>query len=109
MPLSQDAARAAASKTAKAVLPPPAADSSPVPPPALPGTKEVTAAEPDRPRLVAGAIGPTNRTLSISPSVIPHSLHQTPAVRSRDHCGVADHHDQIFSSLQKGLLHALRP
>ena len=31
--------------------------------------KEVTAKEPHRPRLVAGAIGPTNRTLSISPSV----------------------------------------
>ena len=31
--------------------------------------KEVTAREPHRPRLVAGAIGPTNRTLSISPSV----------------------------------------
>ena len=29
----------------------------------------MTAKEPHRPRLVAGAIGPTNRTLSISPSV----------------------------------------
>lgn len=36
---------------------------------AVDAAKEVTAAEPDRPRLVAGAIGPTNRTLSISPSV----------------------------------------
>ena len=27
------------------------------------------AAEPDRPRFVAGAIGPTNRTASISPDV----------------------------------------
>ena len=31
--------------------------------------REITAKEPHRPRLVAGAIGPTNRTLSISPSV----------------------------------------
>ena len=31
--------------------------------------REVTAREPHRPRLCAGAIGPTNRTLSISPSV----------------------------------------
>ncbi|MGA0869697.1 MAG: homocysteine S-methyltransferase family protein, partial [Planctomycetota bacterium] len=30
---------------------------------------EFTAAEPDRPRFVAGAVGPTNRTLSISPDV----------------------------------------
>lgn len=29
----------------------------------------MTAKEPHKPRLVAGAIGPTNRTLSISPSV----------------------------------------
>jgi len=29
----------------------------------------VTAAEPDRPRLVAGILGPTNRTLSLSPDV----------------------------------------
>ena len=31
--------------------------------------EEVTAADPDRPRLVAGAIGPTNRTASLSPRV----------------------------------------
>ena len=36
---------------------------------AVDAAKEVTAAEPHRPRLVAGTIGPTNRTLSISPSV----------------------------------------
>src|SRR5690606_7070179 len=30
---------------------------------------EVTALNPDKPRFVAGAIGPTNRTLSISPNV----------------------------------------
>ncbi|MEQ8966720.1 MAG: homocysteine S-methyltransferase family protein [Azospirillaceae bacterium] len=30
---------------------------------------EVTAANPDKPRFVAGAIGPTNRTLSLSPDV----------------------------------------
>ncbi len=30
---------------------------------------EITAATPDRPRFVAGSIGPTNRTLSISPDV----------------------------------------
>ena len=36
---------------------------------AVEAAKEVTASEPHRPRLVAGAIGPTNRTLSISPSV----------------------------------------
>ncbi len=30
---------------------------------------EVTALNPDRPRFVAGAVGPTNRTLSISPNV----------------------------------------
>ncbi|MFD1628677.1 methionine synthase [Pseudopedobacter beijingensis] len=30
---------------------------------------EITALTPDRPRFVAGAIGPTNRTLSISPNV----------------------------------------
>lgn len=36
---------------------------------AVEAAEEVTAAEPHRPRLVAGAIGPTNRTLSISPSV----------------------------------------
>ncbi|MEM8664632.1 MAG: methionine synthase, partial [Pseudomonadota bacterium] len=31
--------------------------------------EEVTGQQPDRPRFVAGAIGPTNRTLSISPDV----------------------------------------
>jgi 5-methyltetrahydrofolate--homocysteine methyltransferase len=36
---------------------------------AVEAAAEVTAKEPHRPRLVAGAIGPTNRTLSISPSV----------------------------------------
>jgi len=36
---------------------------------AVDAAKEITAAEPSRPRLVAGAVGPTNRTLSISPSV----------------------------------------
>jgi len=36
---------------------------------AVDAAKEVTSLEPERPRLVAGAIGPTNRTLSISPSV----------------------------------------
>ena len=36
---------------------------------AVDAAKEITAKEPHRPRLVAGAIGPTNRTLSISPSV----------------------------------------
>merc|ERR1719284_1321100 len=36
---------------------------------AVDAAKEITAKEPSRPRLVAGAIGPTNRTLSISPSV----------------------------------------
>ena len=36
---------------------------------AVEAAKEVTAKEPHRPRIVAGAIGPTNRTLSISPSV----------------------------------------
>ena len=36
---------------------------------AVDAAKQVTAAEPHRPRLVAGTIGPTNRTLSISPSV----------------------------------------
>jgi 5-methyltetrahydrofolate--homocysteine methyltransferase len=36
---------------------------------AVDAAKEVTAKEPHRPRLVAGTIGPTNRTLSISPSV----------------------------------------
>merc|ERR1740138_1591952 len=30
---------------------------------------EVTKAEPDKPRFVAGAVGPTSRTLSVSPSV----------------------------------------
>jgi len=32
--------------------------------------REVMAADPSRPRFVAGALGPTNRTLSISPSVM---------------------------------------
>lgn len=32
-------------------------------------TAEMTARTPDRPRFVAGAIGPTNRTASISPDV----------------------------------------
>ena len=36
---------------------------------AVDAAKEQTAKEPHRPRLVAGTIGPTNRTLSISPSV----------------------------------------
>ena len=36
---------------------------------AVDAAKEVPAKEPHRPRLVAGTIGPTNRTLSISPSV----------------------------------------
>lgn len=36
---------------------------------AVDAAKEVTALQPHKPRLVCGAIGPTNRTLSISPSV----------------------------------------
>ena len=36
---------------------------------AVDAAKEITASQPHRPRLVAGAVGPTNRTLSISPSV----------------------------------------
>ena len=36
---------------------------------AVDAAKEITSKEPNRPRLVAGAVGPTNRTLSISPSV----------------------------------------
>jgi 5-methyltetrahydrofolate--homocysteine methyltransferase len=35
----------------------------------LEAAKAVTAKQPDKPRFVAGAVGPTNRTLSISPSV----------------------------------------
>ena len=33
------------------------------------GRRRARAAEPDRPRFVAGALGPTNRTASISPDV----------------------------------------
>ena len=49
---------------------------------AVDAAKEVTAKEPHRPRLVAGTIGPTNRTLSISPSV------EDPGARNctRDSC-----------------------
>ncbi|EOD39064.1 hypothetical protein EMIHUDRAFT_423073 [Emiliania huxleyi CCMP1516] len=36
---------------------------------AVDAAKEVTQLEPHKPRMVCGAIGPTNRTLSISPSV----------------------------------------
>merc|ERR1719253_478805 len=32
-------------------------------------TAEITKKDPSRPRLVAGAIGPTSKTLSVSPSV----------------------------------------
>ena len=47
-----DAARAAASKAARAVLSPPAADSSPVPPPALPSAKQATAADSAKPAYI---------------------------------------------------------
>ena len=36
---------------------------------AVKAAAEVTAKQPEKPRMVAGAVGPTNRTLSISPSV----------------------------------------
>ena len=36
---------------------------------ALEAAAEMTALTPDRPRFVAGAVGPTNRTPSISPDV----------------------------------------
>ncbi len=48
----------------RVTLPPPPARAHP-----STTASQLTAKEPHRPRLVAGAIGPTNRTLSISPSV----------------------------------------
>src|SRR5688572_21482556 len=58
---------------------------------------EWTARTPDRPRFVAGALGPTNRTLSISPDV------NNPATRAVTFDQVRDaYHDQVRGLIDGG-------
>jgi 5-methyltetrahydrofolate--homocysteine methyltransferase len=60
--------------------------------------EEFTRREPDRPRFVAGSIGPTNRTLSISPDV------NNPAFRNLDFAGlVAAYAEQTGALLDGGV------
>ena len=68
---------------------------------AVEAAKEVTALEPHKPRLVAGAIGPTNRTLSISPSV------EDPGARNCDWDGVVAAYKQQTLGLIDGGCHIL--
>ena len=42
-----------------------------------------TAKDPGKPRFVAGALGPTNKTLSISPNVNDPGFARSPSTRSR--------------------------
>mmetsp|Transcript_14897 Transcript_14897/g.37861 ORF Transcript_14897/g.37861 Transcript_14897/m.37861 type:complete len:1207 (+) Transcript_14897:3-3623(+) len=59
---------------------------------------EYTAKDPSKPRFVAGAIGPTNRTLSVSPSV------ENPAFRNVTFDEVvAAYHTQIDSLMEGGV------
>ncbi|MEM8855390.1 MAG: homocysteine S-methyltransferase family protein, partial [Pseudomonadota bacterium] len=57
---------------------------------------EVTQLQPDRPRYVAGAIGPTNRTLSISPDV------NDPAFRAVSFHEMADAYGEAAKGLVEG-------
>ena len=57
---------------------------------------EFTAREPDKPRFVAGAIGPTNRTLSISPDV------NDPAFRNLDFVGLVEAYVEQTRALLDG-------
>jgi len=68
---------------------------------AVQAAKEVTAKEPHRPRLVAGAIGPTNRTLSISPSV------EDPGFRNCTWDEVVDAYMEQVEALVAGGVHVL--
>eukprot|EP00271_Cylindrocystis_brebissonii_P011914 TRINITY_DN29938_c0_g1_i1.p1 TRINITY_DN29938_c0_g1~~TRINITY_DN29938_c0_g1_i1.p1 ORF type:complete len:1454 (-),score=303.88 TRINITY_DN29938_c0_g1_i1:1055-5416(-) len=65
---------------------------------ALAATNKVTARDPTRPRFVAGAMGPTNKTLSVSPSV------ENPAFRA---CTfdeiVAAYREQAMALLEGGV------
>jgi 5-methyltetrahydrofolate--homocysteine methyltransferase len=59
---------------------------------------EFTARTPDKPRFVAGSIGPTNRTLSISPDV------NNPAFRNLDFAGlVAAYSEQVRALVEGGV------
>ena len=64
---------------------------------ALKATEKVTALDPTRPRFVAGAVGPTSKTLSVSPSV------ENPAFRA---CTfdevVAGYKEQVHALLSAG-------
>jgi 5-methyltetrahydrofolate--homocysteine methyltransferase len=60
-----------------------------------------TARTPDRPRFVAGAIGPTNKTLSLSPDV------NDPAFRAVDFAGVRDAYAEQVRGLLDGGVDAL--
>jgi len=68
---------------------------------AVEAAKEVTAKEPHKPRLVAGAIGPTNRTLSISPSV------EDPGFRNCTWDEVVTAYKQQVGALVDGGVHVL--
>ncbi|PHI21635.1 methionine synthase [Lewinellaceae bacterium SD302] len=57
---------------------------------------EYTAANPDKPRFVAGAVGPTNRTLSISPDV------NDPGYRAITFTELADAYYEQMSGLAAG-------
>ncbi|MGB6084650.1 homocysteine S-methyltransferase family protein [Moheibacter sp.] len=68
---------------------------------ALEAAEEFTKQTPDKPRFVAGSLGPTNRTASISPDV------NDPAFRNIDYDELVETYKQQTTSLLKTGVHAI--
>ncbi len=68
---------------------------------ALEAAEEITAENPDKPRFVAGSIGPTNRTASISPDV------NDPAFRNVDYDELVETYKQQTIPFLKTGVHAI--
>ena len=68
---------------------------------ALEACEEFTARDPSKPRFVAGAVGPTNRTLSVSPSV------ENPAFRGVTFDEVEQSYYEQMDALVEGGVHLL--
>lgn len=68
---------------------------------ALEAAEEITALNPDKPRFVAGSIGPTNRTASISPDV------NDPGFRNVDYDELVETYKEQTIPLLKAGVHAI--
>jgi 5-methyltetrahydrofolate--homocysteine methyltransferase len=68
---------------------------------ALEAAREITAQNPEKPRFVAGAVGPTNRTASISPKV------NDPGFRNIDFDELVETYQKQMETLLKSGVHAV--